>query len=461
MVPVWVLVAWLVPVQGEEEGPLVHTRLGAVRGTFSLTEPSSRTFAAFQGIPYAAPPTGTLRFQPPRSLDTFPGPAPLRATEGGAACPQLELTGGAVTGAEDCLTLNVFSPETVFGRGAARHPVMVWLHGRGFQLGSASAEMFGPERLLEEDLVLVVVQYRLGPLGFLTTGDEAAPPNLGLLDQRLALAWVRDNIAAFAGDPDTVTLAGQGAGGTSVLAHLASPGSRGLFHRGLAMSGVWGEAPGLHLSRPPAHYARTLGAALGCTEARSAALVACLQAAAPGQLLEAAAQLREFDFLPEPFKPVVDSWMGGAAVVPAALHEVWAQETVPRLPLLLGGTSEEGVLQLLHFLRDPALYARVNEDAARLLPALLLGVDPEAAAEDEGEAATAAVLRDSYLPGSGALAPGAHEEMVKLFTDVHFLSPMEQVRRNATNIDTRKKLKVKRYISDSVIDLCTLHIFRQ
>ena len=132
----------------------------------------------------------------------------------------------------------------------------------------------------------------------------------------------------------------------------------------------------------------------------------------------------------------------------------------PRI-LLLGGTSEEGVLQLLHFLSDPALYARVNEDAARLLPALLLGVDPEAAAEDEGEAATAAVLRDSYLPGSGALAPGAHEEMVKLFTDVHFLSPMEQVRRNATNIDTRKKLKVKRYISDSVIDLCTLHISRQ
>eukprot|EP00091_Calanus_sinicus_P021392 TRINITY_DN6315_c0_g1_i1.p1 TRINITY_DN6315_c0_g1~~TRINITY_DN6315_c0_g1_i1.p1 ORF type:complete len:174 (-),score=32.85 TRINITY_DN6315_c0_g1_i1:369-890(-) len=126
---------------------------------------------------------------------------------------------------------------------------MVWIHGGAFRFGSSTSEHYGPERLLEEDIVLVSINYRMGPFGFLTTGDDIAPPDVGILDQRMALRWVQENIAAFAGDPERVTLFGESAGGISVMAHMASPGSRGLFHQAIAMSGVWGEMPFLHKSK--------------------------------------------------------------------------------------------------------------------------------------------------------------------------------------------------------------------
>ena len=410
---------------------------GRARGALESSAGGAE-YHSFYGLPYALPPTGHRRFMRPEPVVSWGGEVGGDIVE----CAQedsgreeiFRVGGSALRGQEDCLVANIYTPARLHPAPASPSlAVLVFVHGGGYFAGSASPGVYGPEYIMDYGVILVTLNYRLGPFGFLSLGDDAVPGNQGLWDLVLGLEFVRKNIKYFGGDRDRVTLVGHSAGAMAAQFLLLRPRVSGLFRAAILQSGpvLSAYSCGDH---HPAHYARSLGAALGCTEARSAALVACLQAAAPAQLLEAAAQLREFDFLPEPFKPVVDSWMGAAAVVPAALHEVWAQETVPRLPLLLGGTSEEGVLQLLHFLRDPALYARVNEDPARLLPALLLGVDPAAAAEDEGEAATAAVLRDSYLPGSGALAPGAHEEMVKLFTDVHFLSPLEQVRRNATNL---------------------------
>ena len=434
----WLTLLTASVLPGDEDRPRAKTAFGIVEGIFKLSEPSSRRFSSFEGIPYAVPPTGTLRFKPPVKLpeDVFYKPhEPLVADKFAGACPQIDRMSGEYLGSEDCLHLNVFSPETTFSSGV-KHPVMVWLHGGGFQFGSSSSEMFGPERLLEEDVVLVSLNYRLGPLGFLTTEDEAAPGNIGLLDQRMALEWVRDNIAAFSGDPDMVTLVGESSGGISVMAHLASPASRGLFHRAIAMSGVWGEAPLLHSSNPPASYAKLLASELGCDATGNGEdIVKCLEGKDQKDITETGAKFAEFDFIPEPFKPVVDSW-NPSPVLPHPLHEVWTKAEIPDIPLMIGGNKDEGVLFMLEFLKTESLYARVNDKFSTLLPALLLGVDPEDAKRDEGETATAEVLRNSYLPGDGSMSPDAIPQMIKLFTDVHFLSPIDQVhQRNKHVVD--------------------------
>ena len=410
----------------DKEAPKAKTKLGVIEGTFKLSEPSSRRFSSFEGIPYAESPIDTLRFKPPQKLDIFYKPhEPLKAVKFKNECPQIERTSGEYTGSEDCLYLNVFSPETEFLTGA-KHPVMVWIHGGAFQLGSADSKMYGPERLLEEDIVLVTINYRLGPLGFMTTGDAAAPPNVGLLDQRLALEWVRDNIAAFAGDPDQVTLFGESAGGMSVMAHLASPGSQGLFHRAIAMSGIWGEAPFLHMSKPAAEYGKMLAEKLGCSDPDTNTMVTCLQSKHPKDILEEGTKFAKFDYVPEPFIPVVDSYMQ-EPVLPKPLHEVWINSDKIDIPLMIGGNKDEGVLFQLQFLKDGTLYQQLNDNFATELPALLLGVDPDDAARDEGETATAEVLRNSYIPGDGNLSADVIPQMIRLFTDVHFLSPIDQV----------------------------------
>lgn len=410
--------------------PRAKTSFGIVEGSLKVSDPGSRTFSAFEGIPYAVPPIETLRFKPPEKLpgDIFYKPhEPLKAFGAKNHCPQIDQLTGEYSGSEDCLYLNVFSPEREFLTGV-KHPVMVWIHGGAFQFGSADPEMFGPERLLEEDIVLVTLNYRLGPLGFLTTGDDSAPPNVGLMDQRLALEWVRDNIEAFCGDPEQVTLFGESAGGISVMAHLASPQSQGLFHKVISMSGVWGEVPFLHMSKPPQHYSNILAENLGCPQSDSDGRVSCLQSKSPEDLIKEGQKFLLFDYMPQPFKPVVDSWMPNP-VLPQALHEVWSNTESIKVPMMIGGTKDEGVFFAIQFLKDSLLYDRVNENTASELPTLLLGVDVDVAAGDEGETATAEVLRDSYLPGDGLLSEQKMAQMIRLFTDVHFLSPIDQVKR--------------------------------
>ena len=418
-----------------QDVPRVKTKIGIIEGTIKVSEPSSRKFSAFEGIPYAVPPIESLRFKPPVKSSVFYKPnEPLLATKLRSVCPQInpfntEDTEEDYTGTEDCLYLNVFTPETKF-MGGSSYPVMVWIHGGAFRFGSSSSEEYGPERLLEEDIVLVTINYRLGALGFLTTGDDIAPPNAGILDQRLALRWVQNNIMAFGGDPDRVTLFGESAGGVCVMAHMASPGSRGLFHQAIAMSGVWGEAPFLHKSKKPAEYTAMMAAGLGCAEGTtSLETIKCLQQKHPKQILEEAGKFRAFEFLPEPFTPSVDSYMDNP-VLPQPLHEVWEKESLPTVPLMIGGNKDDGVLLMLEFLKDETLYARVNENFSTELPAIVLGVDPAAAAEDEGETATAEVLRNSYLPGDGNFSASAFKEMIRLFTDVHFLAPIDKAVRD-------------------------------
>lgn len=211
--------------------PVVQTRTGQVRGI------SRVGYDAWLGIPYAAPPTGQLRWRPPRPAEPWSGVRD--ATRFGARSaqePSWDPGYEHEIRTEDCLTLNVYAPHD----HAGDCPVLVWIHGGGWTAGAASD--VDPRRFVQRTrTVVVTVNYRVGVLGFLNLPqfrDESAegPGAYGLLDQQEALRWVQANISRFGGDPDRVTIAGQSAGGTSVYAHLVSPAAAGLFARAVIMS---------------------------------------------------------------------------------------------------------------------------------------------------------------------------------------------------------------------------------
>ncbi|XP_021914303.1 liver carboxylesterase-like [Zootermopsis nevadensis] len=228
------LTSWLVflsthTVYGDELNgvTLQLTGLGEIRGTLNISAWTNRTIYQFQGIPFAKPPVGNLRFKPPEPAEPWNGT--LDATKFGRKCPVIrrsqhefmkEWDSHAKTeNIEDCLNLNVYTPH--LQNESLGLPVMVYIHGGSFRVGSA--QEFWPNYLLERDVVLVVPQYRLGPLGFLSLQTEDVPGNVGLLDQVLALRWIQKYITQFGGDPGQVTVFGQSAGGAAVTLMQISP----------------------------------------------------------------------------------------------------------------------------------------------------------------------------------------------------------------------------------------------
>jgi para-nitrobenzyl esterase len=226
------------PVDSDVDPLVVQAASGAVRGTLR------EGFRSWRGIPYAEPPVGPLRFRSPRPPEPWTG---VRDTiDYGHAAPQHEnkaisLPEG-VTQSEDCLTLNVLAPAATADPPGPLKPVMVWIHGGAYFAGSSAQPLFdGTHLVANGDVVYVGVNYRLGALGFLdfsSLGSDDAPfdTNLGLRDILAALHWVRQNIAAFGGDPGNVTLFGESAGAGCVTTLLTSPAAEGLFHRAIAES---------------------------------------------------------------------------------------------------------------------------------------------------------------------------------------------------------------------------------
>ncbi len=221
-------------------GEVVATAHGKVRGAFTDED---RAVLAFKGIPFAAPPVGELRWKPPQQPASWQGERD--ATAFSNICAQAEMTEGfyaqePMPQGEDCLYLNVWTPA---GKSDAALPVMVWIHGGAFLMGSANLPFYDGETLARQGVVLVSINYRLGLFGFLAhpalsaESLHGASGNQGLLDQIAALEWVRDNVSAFGGDPGNVTVFGESAGSISVCYLVATPLARGLFHKAIGQSG--------------------------------------------------------------------------------------------------------------------------------------------------------------------------------------------------------------------------------
>jgi para-nitrobenzyl esterase len=214
--------------------PVVATGQGRVRGTVE------GGIAVFRGIPYAEPPVGSLRFRPPARREPWEGVR--EATRFGPCHPQYDdpvegrfmVHASRPPQAEDCLSLNVWTPDV----GAGGLPVLVWIHGGSLKHGTGADAIYNGATFAREGIVTVTINYRLHPAGYLYVGDRPGSGAFGLLDQIAALEWVQENIAAFGGDPHAVTVAGESAGAHSVGSLLAAPAAEGLFRRGVLQSGA-------------------------------------------------------------------------------------------------------------------------------------------------------------------------------------------------------------------------------
>ena len=203
------------------------------------------------------------------------------ATEDGQLCPQYDISQSQPIGDEDCLSLNVYSPKL----DSKKRAVMVYFHGGAFIMGGGASFFFGPGYLLEQNVVLVTFNYRLGPLGFLSSGDGSAGGNQGLQDQILVLKWVQENIAKFGGDPGKVTIFGEDAGAASVTLLAMSPPATGLFHGAIALSG--NALCDQYLQQEPLEASRELATRLECSTDSGADIINCLSRKTQQEIISA------------------------------------------------------------------------------------------------------------------------------------------------------------------------------
>lgn len=259
-----ILIGFTTAVTFIGDDPVVELSLGRIQGD-TMQSFRNKTIYAFRGIRYAQSPVGQLRFANPVP-ETSWGDEVFKATSDSLVCPQ---PGVVSLMSEDCLKINVFTKSF-----ADKFPVMVYIHGGANVLGSGhSSYEAGPQYLLDQDVVFVAFNYRLGALGFLSTNSSETKGNFGFLDQVMALEWVRDHISHFGGDPELVTIIGISAGSMAVSLHLASPLSAGLFHRAILMSG----SATNHFDIDNLFWTRKLARELGCPMYDPTDVVECLR----------------------------------------------------------------------------------------------------------------------------------------------------------------------------------------
>jgi para-nitrobenzyl esterase len=346
--------------------PVVDTQSGKVAGE------RRGAHSAFRGIPYASPPVGALRFRAPEPVEPWSGVRAAKAF--GPSAPQGAVFAPGVVAegptSEDCLYLNVYTPAP----DGKKRPVMFWVHGGAFTVGSAAAPLYDGAKLAERhDVVVVTINYRVGALGYLSLGEQGrawgAADNRGQLDQIAALRWVRDNIERFGGDPGNVTLFGESAGGTAVCLLLVTPSARGLFQRAIAQSSVGSLQ--LPTSEQLAPRTASLLASLELAPSHSERLLDV-----PLETLMRAQASLESDARSWPhFVPVLDRALF-EDTQPRALIEQGRGSTVP---LIIGTNRDEWNLFALMSLPDwekPLEDAELLARITRKLPASAAGAAP-------------------------------------------------------------------------------------
>ncbi|KAM3875345.1 cholinesterase-like [Diretmus argenteus] len=334
---------------------VINTTKGKVRGT--LISVPGGDVRAFLGIPYAKPPVGKLRFRDPEPAEGWEGVRD--ATKFPNTCYQVpdtffpgfrgaEMWNPNTPLSEDCLYLNVWSPcrNKTQHQASPLAPVLVWIYGGGFITGTSSLDMYDGRFLSRaEGVVVVSMNYRLGALGFLSLPENKnIRGNAGLLDQRLALHWVANNIAAFGGDPSKVTLFGESAGAASVGLHLLSPGSHGLFHRAVMQSGSPNALWATVSQKEAWDRSMLLGKLMGCPLSPPVDLEVCLQKADPEKIITKQVEVpTQLLILPIPFGPNVDGHF-----LPDKPELLLRTGKFLKTELLLGANKDEGTNFLVY-----------------------------------------------------------------------------------------------------------------
>lgn len=386
---------------------VVQTEQGPVQGV------DENGLLSFKGIPYAAPPIGDMRFSAPIPAADR-GNAVLVADRFGPDCPQNPGLFEQGPFSEDCLFLNVYTPDL-----NGSHPVMVWIHGGAFETGSGGAA-YNPERLVENGVTVVTLNYRLGLLGFMAHADLSAESgesgNYGLMDQQAALAWVRANIAEFGGDAENITIFGESAGGHAVLSHLVSPASATLFDKAIIQSGSYMPA------QRSLQQAETLGAEVAALAGCEADTANCLRSLSPEDILQAQQDAKasggplNFGLIPISFLPATDT-----DTLPQSIQSALASGQFNAKPVLIGSNLDEwrfyvGVAQLRGI--------PVNELTYSALIQASTGAD----------SATADLLAAAYPPETYGGVPYA---LSALGTDAVFAcNSLQQTRQIAEHVTT-------------------------
>ncbi|GAB6022899.1 hypothetical protein CHUAL_006994 [Chamberlinius hualienensis] len=314
--------------------PKVKISSGLVAG-YTASSTKGKSYYGFNGIPYAKSP---IRFRPPEPVKPWDGV--LKATNDTIICPQINLMTNRYEGHEDCLILNVYTPQLVNETNRLL-PVIAVIHGGGFIIGSSGQFFYGPQNMMDYPVVLVTFNYRLGILGFLSTEDEYAYGNYGLLDQVMALKWIQLNIDNFGGDPNRVTIYGGSAGSASVIYHLLSPLSSGLFHRAIAASGTatnpWA------FKENPRKWAKMFANHLQCPNPNNTKeIVQCLSEKPAEQLVSEVLKIRTALYFPNDVVPVAEPKEGGEFLTENPHVLLKEGRITNKVPVILGITIDEG-----------------------------------------------------------------------------------------------------------------------
>ncbi|XP_062245408.1 fatty acyl-CoA hydrolase precursor, medium chain-like [Platichthys flesus] len=393
----------------DPQAPEVHTELGSLRGEYVSVKGKELGVHAFLAVPFAKPPVGpALRLAAPQPAEAWEGTR--EATKQPPMCVQnkqmlIDLLARVDMGvanvpdiSEDCLYLNIYTPAN--RAPDAKLPVMVWIHGGGFTMGSASI-YDGSALAAYQDVVVVLIQYRLGFLGYISTGDEHISGNFGMLDQVEALRWTQKHIHNFGGDPDSVTIVGESAGGVSVSLLLLSPMAEGLLHRGIAESGT-GAMDALLMS-DPLPVAQMVANISGCSLESTEKISHCL---------------KNLDFDSVLTIAKMETLRIGITIdghfLTKTVNEIFLEKAFPTVPLMTGVNNDEGGWLLPSFIAPPTWTEGLDRELVVNIVSLFYS-DPKSA-----------IIRDSILEeyiGTGEDREKNRNGFTELLGDVLFTIP--------------------------------------
>lgn len=340
-----------------------------------MTSRLGKKIYSFRAIRYGKPPTGHQRFQPPVQVKDWKDV--FDATEEGPSCPYPT----ARQMSEDCLRLNVYTTKLPCESENVSRPVLVFIHPGGFYGFSGQSSLFGPQYLLDKDIVLVTINYRLGSLGFLSTGDSLAPGNNGMKDQVMALRWVQRNIAAFGGNPNSVTLGGYSAGSFSIMLHMVSPMSKNLFHRafGMSSSAMGSSYYSSIAQNGQKELAKKQAELLGCPTDSTGSMLLCLTTKPVENFTST--QEAMFDWKGNPillWKPTVEPEVRGVErFLNQQPYDSIKQGKFQQVPFILGVTKDEFGGVTVYYERDElfgngSLYRELNDNWDTLAPIIFM-----------------------------------------------------------------------------------------